>query len=388
MKNLIKHKWPNFFNTIKFLKRMKDDFILENIFNTSFSKHALLSYIQTPFLTKNQFSHTNYIEANTWADILNELGYIVDVVQFDSPKIYSLEKYDLICGFGNAFDNSFEHKTKKTLKRILYSTGFNHIQVNYLSLKRTKEVFDKKGVWLIDSARYVKNVWATQIHLSDAIISIGDQVAANSYDKNLSKRMFMTPTPISVFHDFNKILKNKSKNSRMNFLWFGSSGFIHKGLDLLLEFFSNRNDVNLHICGMIGEENFQKTYKDELSANNIINHGHLDIKSRAFERILKICGYVIFPSVCEGGRPAFLTTIANGALYPIVTNNTSFEIPNKTIIKNLNIEEISEAIKNAEKINEIDLNKLTTENAEFALKFHNKENYKKVLKEAIIKILN
>jgi hypothetical protein len=388
MKNFIKYKWPNFFNTVKYLKKMKDDFILENIFNTSYAKHALLSYIKTPFLNKNQHTHTNYIEAKTWAEILNEFGYTVDVVEYDSPKIYPLEKYDLLCGFGNTFDNSLEYKTKKTLKRILYSTGFNHVQLNYISLKRTKEVFEKKGVWLINSARYVKNAWPTQIHLSDAIISIGNQEAVNSYDKNLSKITFMLPSPISVFHDFNKILKYKSKNTRKNFLWFGSSGFIHKGLDLLLEFFSSRNDLTLHLCGMIGEESFQKTYKDELSANNIINHGFIHINSQVFERILKECSYVIFPSVSEGGSPAVLTTIANGALYPIVTINTSFEIPNKTIIDEINLEGISEAIKNAEKINDVDFNKLSTENAEFALKFHNKENYKKVLKEAIIKILN
>ena len=367
---------------------MKDDFILENIFNTSYEKHALLSYIKTPFLTKNQNTHTNHIEAKTWAEILNEFGYTVDVVEYDSPKIYPLQKYDLLCGFGNAFDNSFEHKTKKTLKRILYSTGFNHIQLNYLSLKRTKEVFEKKGVWLINSARYVKNAWPTQIHLSDAIISIGNQEVVNTYDKNLSKNTFMLPSPISVFHDFNKILKYKSKNSRKNFLWFGSSGFIHKGLDLLLEFFSSRNDLTLHLCGMIGEESFQNTYKDELSANNIINHGFIDIKSQSYQRILKECSYVIFPSASEGGSPSVLSTIVNGALYPIVSVNTSFEIPNKTFIKDINIDEISKAIKNVEKINLIELNKLCTENAEFALKFHNKKNYKKVLKEAIIKILN
>jgi len=81
LKNFLKHKWPNFFNTLKYLKKMKDDFILENIFNTSYAKYALLSYIKTPFLNKNQHSHTNHIGAKTWAEILNEFGYNVDVVE-------------------------------------------------------------------------------------------------------------------------------------------------------------------------------------------------------------------------------------------------------------------------------------------------------------------
>ena len=83
---------------------------------------------------------------------------------------------------------------------------------------------------------------------------------------------------------------------------------------LVLDYFSNRSDLTLHVCGPIeNEKEFVEIYKKELYfSDHIKTHGFIDLGSKKFEDILASCSFVIFPSCSEGGCPSVITAIGNG----------------------------------------------------------------------------
>jgi len=122
-------------------------------------------------------------------------------------------------------------------------------------------------------------------------------------------------------------------------VWFGSKGAIHKGLDLVLDFFLKNPDLNLHICGELQKESrFYEIYRKRiLSSPNIRMYGFVDIMSEDFKKIMKLGVFSILPSCSEANATSVLTTMANGGMIPIVTRNTGIDIHDYGIL----IEELS-----------------------------------------------
>jgi glycosyltransferase involved in cell wall biosynthesis len=77
------------------------------------------------------------------------------------------------------------------------------------------------------------------------------------------KPLFPVPIPSACMYPW-----SESKDfdaCRRNFLWFGSGGFIRKGLDLVLEAFAGMPEYHLTVCGPIEEErDFQQAFAKEL----------------------------------------------------------------------------------------------------------------------------
>ena len=116
--------------------------------------------------------------------------------------------------------------------------------------------------------------------------------------------------------------------TKKHYLWLGSYGAVHKGLDLLLDVFENREDIVLHIAGLSEEdENLLKPKKRP----NIINHGYLNIKTESFLEVVKKCSFNILPSCSEGLSTAITTGMLHG-LIPVVMKNTGFNRLNNNAI--------------------------------------------------------
>src|SRR5688500_4973767 len=60
------------------------EILVENYFKTHHKKNALLSYVICPFLGEVENNHSNNKECFTIAEILNEIGYNVDVINWDN----------------------------------------------------------------------------------------------------------------------------------------------------------------------------------------------------------------------------------------------------------------------------------------------------------------
>jgi len=389
LKQFIKDEFPAIFNILKKIYKFFSKKKIVNYFGTNYKKNTLLSYITHPFIKGQKLSHTSYFEVMSHAKILNELGFNVDIVDYYYDKYIDFSKYNVLVGFGEAFVKYFELGYKH-LKTIHYGTGMEICFTNYVSLKRIKDVYSKKGVWLFNSARYIEKSWMPQVTLADAILALGNEICVNSYKKYSNAPIYPIPGLFYRTQDAYKILQDRNmSNSKTNFLWFGSSGLVRKGLDLALEVFYRRADLTLHICGPIkNEPDFEKVYFKELyQTENIITYGFVDITSDVFAKILKTCAFVIFPSCMEGGSPSTLTAIGNGALIPIITKETTISTGNEIWIEDFTPEAVEEAVNKALSLGEDEIIKMQKENLEYVLKHNSQENYYRELKNAIEEIL-
>jgi Glycosyl transferases group 1 len=322
---------------------------LINIYNTGFDRNVLISYIRRPFKKGSDLKHTNSAEVLEIARVFKELKFNIDVVNYDYEGFLDYAKYDLIFGFGEPLNNCFDKKRKNTIT-IYYGTGMHVSTQNHNSLKRIENVHRKKGVWLISSGRIVEKAWSVQTSLVDFIITLGNNEVTESYKKFFGGKIFNIPASyyeIMSAESVKKILNDKNYDeAKKHFVWIGSSGLIHKGLDLLLEYFCKNKNLHLHILGPIdGEPDFKKVYFNELyNSNNIHTYGFIDLRSQIFYNLMEKCEFVIFPSCAEGGGASVINCMANG-LIPIVSREASISIKDYGyLIKELTVEAIDSAI--------------------------------------------
>lgn len=328
---------------------------LHNVFKTNFEKKALLSYIPDAFNSKKlNKKHTNIYTSLILGEILHELGYTVDVVSWLYPLKGNYQDYDIILGLGASIDEAFKVKNNSTCI-IFFATGCNPFYCNQVTVQRVIDFYNRNGKFLIDSSRFVYNDWPFQHEAADWIIVHGEEFAKKTYrNYNISK--IKGP----VF--FNESSQHKSyqwENKRKNYIWFGSAGAIHKGLDLVLDAFLKLmdEDIYLHVCGnIIYENDFYEYYKPFLESKNIIYHGYVDIDSELFNTLMNNCGFVVFPSVSEGNSPSVITCMANGGMIPIVTEGADVEITKYGIrINDFSVVAVIDAIRQSQKLQLYDI---------------------------------
>jgi hypothetical protein len=388
MIRLIKNNFSYFYKFSKFIFLFfRNNKRIKNYYNTDYNRFALLSYITLPF-KKDSLEHTNFFEAQSWGKILSELGYNVDIIHYENNQDLDLSKYDLICGFGNIFNKYFESGSKKKIITINYATGLPICFQNQSTLQRVRDVYQKKGVYLGKSARYIEKNWGHSTTLVDGIITLGNGLSINQFRKYYDGNIEAIPAPFYLTKDPYKIISQRKNNSNKHFLWFGSSGLIHKGLDLLLDYFVNHQELTLHICGPINnEEDFVNTYYKELyRTKNIHTHGFIDIGSKKYEEILQSCDFSILPSCSEGGAPSILTSVGNGGLIPIITRECTISTGYEILIDELNDNGIKKAIDAALSLSKKKIRELQEKNIQYVHSAHSKEQYYDLLKTAITKI--
>ena len=383
--NLLKKIKRKLFN-----KKLKQK-VLYNYFQKSYLKKALLSYITQPFESGVQYRHTNHNEAMVIAKVLDKLNYQVDIIDFDNRNSkLAYQEYSLILGSGRPLEEAFYVIDKKKTYVVLYGTGIHNFTNNQSSLKRIYENYLKTNVLMINSARFVEEMWSLQNNFSHAAIVLGNEYVANSF-RAYNSKMPVYPIPAS-FHqvlDF-KDLHRDIAETQKNFLWFGSNGLIHKGLDLLLEVFSQRKDVYLHICGANSwEKEFFETYQTHLNQPNVFNHGFVNIHAIEFKNILEKCAFVIFPSTGEGGCASIVTAMGNGGTIPIVTKECGLDVEEFGImIENLSTTSIENALEKALHLEISDVQKRMKKTYNFVSEKHSVKEYEINIEKYLKEILN
>lgn len=389
MKEFIKKYVPFcFLNVLKLIhKRFKKPII--NYFKTNHKKNVLISYIAYPFRRKISLAHTNSIEAFKIAEVFNQLGYNVDIVDFNLESNIDYSRYDIIFGFGEPLINSFYHRNRKILS-IYYGTGMHVTHQNYATLKRIEEVYKKRGKWLLESGRIVDKAWSAQTSLVDNIILFGNEEVIASYRKHFSRRIYNIPVSYYKIFDYEEILKNKEfSEAKYHFLWFGGLGLIHKGLDLLLEVFKELPHFHLHVCGAINNEpKFKTVYYEELyNTKNIHTYGYVNLKSETFRNVINRCAFVVMPS-CSEGEPSSVINVMAYGLIPIVPSTAGIRIDDFGIeIKQLTHKSIKESVIQATNLSIDEIKKRSLECANDIIANHSIEKFSHEFKKALIDIL-
>lgn len=332
-------------------KEYKKEKVIKNFFNTSNPKKVLLSYIKDVFENNNNINqtHTNRLTSYLIAETISNLGYNVDIINWQDSIENEFDDYDFIIGLGPSLEHALTFRKHKSPKVIWFGTGCNPLFSNQITLKRISEFYKKTNHVMLQSSRYIKEDWPLQHEIADWIILHGDKFAKATY------RGFNIDTinaPVFINHTISR-QTNNWQDARKNYLWFGNGGLIHKGLDITIDAFKNLPELNLHICGNIEQEpDFYEYYKDDLTdRKNIIYHGFINTQSEEFKNILKTCAFVVFPSASEGNSPSVITCMANGGLIPIVSKNADVDIKDYGIeIESLNEEAITKAINISQNI--------------------------------------
>jgi len=340
---------------------------------------ALLIYITLPFKNLNINSHTNIQEARVIADVLSDLGFVVDVMDYRNTHYVEVGQYDLIMGFGDFFESLFFQKCSAF--KIHYATGAPISIHNFSEVKRIRHLNDANIK--VKPVRVVDRSWPASELLSNAIISVTDGWASGMYKQN-HKMVYSVPITYlqpQKNYTFDTLIKNKK-----NYIWFGGFGGVHKGLDLCLEVFKNQKELTLHVCGLNAdkEADFINQYKDLLSLENVVWHGRLDI-DKAVE-IIDLCQFTILPSCSEGCATSVLTCMARGCI-PIVTEQTGIEFRNRITIKDLSVQSVNSAVEAAQSMNNVELNLLSKESATWCKSKHNINIFKDKMTHILSKLV-
>ena len=306
--------------------------------------NVLLAYIIDPFLLKEgqsiSIAHTHHFESTLLAKSFLELGYDVDVISFRNREFIPKKDYAF---YINARDNFsyIASRLNKDCINIVHLDTAHFLYNNYAAYSRSLDLQKRRRATII-SAKLFKCNWA--IETADYATILGNKFTIGTYSY-AGTPIFPLPIPSPILFE-----QNNSKDftsCKNNFLWFGSSGLIHKGLDLVLEAFVSLPEYNLTVCGPLeGEQDFVDLYHEELfHTTNIKTIGWVDIKSEIFNKIINDCVALVYPSCAEGQAGAVITCMHAG-LIPIVSYESGIDVNDYgLVLKHSSVNEIIESIK-------------------------------------------
>ena len=288
------------------------------------ARRALLSYLVLPLLPPPSFrdrvKFSNRGIAQEIPRVLNELGYSVDIVNYDNRSWLPDRPYDLFIGHGGI---NFEQISRRLLERsarIYFSTGIYWRESNTRVQWRAADLVTRKGV-VLSSYRTVENEEDYAVRNSDGIICLGNHRAVDTYS-HFSKVIGINNAIFPVYWE--EWRGKDYERGRRNFLFFSGRGNVLKGLDLLLEAFAG-TDLHLHVCQHL-EPDFADAYRRELTeCPNIQVHGFVPMRSPKFYNLANRCDWVISPTCAEGQPGAVLECMAQG-LIPILSEEANIDV--------------------------------------------------------------
>lgn len=363
----------------------------KNVFSSNHKKRVLISYIPYVFREKhNWYRHSNYQETFVIAKLFDKFGYTVDVYSQLDKSLIDYSQYQVVFGVGYPLEQSFLTNSYSA-KRIYYGLGTQMNLHNLLSIERIKDFKSRHALLIASSSRVGNESWPLQTSLVDAIITVGNELTVESYSRVFDGPIYQVPVTFHDVHAFKDISAARTQASKTSYLWFGGSGMVHKGLDLVLDFFLENTDLQLHICGPVSHETeFYNYYKEQIhQSKNVFLHDYVNVQSLAFKSILSQCSFILSPSVAEGQSSSLVTAMALGGLVPIHTERSGI-LPNKDsiIIHQCEYESLKTAIEDSQKIPYKQLLKKHDRIAQSARKTYSIQSYSSALESALTTILD
>jgi len=313
----------------KFFTKPTETKIIKNIYNNKNicpKGYVLLMYVVSPFIINQDASsfrvHNNRYRSLNIVAAINELGYSVDVVGYKNRRFETSRKYDIVIGIGESFDYGKDYFINSKIK-IYYATGLHWLTESYLIYQRSLNLKNRKKVTL--APRRLNEPYFSP-EKSDVIFSVQNRYTNETYS-HLNKPIYYIPPSVSLNFPLNyNYIKDKNTKT---FLWISGGGMILKGLDLVLEAFSQMPEYKLKICASLSSEpDFEKLYFKELyQSENIKTYGFVDIGSKEFVNITSDCIAVIYPYP-EGEISGSLINSMYYGLIPIIAYFSNEEIKN------------------------------------------------------------
>lgn len=330
-------------NVVATYKRLLNQDIVTLISETRSDKNVLLSYITHPFKVEREshkfYSHTNMWECQQIAKTWVKHGYNVDVIDWDNKSFLPKKEYSVFIDIHSNMER-LAPILGDNCKKILHITGAHWQFQNHAEMERLSDLKSRRGIELNPRRQVPPSLG---IEYADCATILGNVFTQGTFEYS-GKPLY--PIPLSTTVQYPYYEKNFDKIKK-NFLWFGSSGMVHKGLDIVLDAFSELPDYHLTICGPVNREaDFDKAYFKELyQSQNIRSFGFIDVKSDRFQDIIKNTNALIYPS-CSEGQAGSVVTCLHAGLIPIVSYESGVDVDDFGIILHKSsVDEVVESIK-------------------------------------------
>ena len=348
--------------------------------------NVLLAYVIDPFLLKAGEpilnSHTFYWENLQIAKTFLDLGYCVDVIHYNNNKFFPTKDYSFFVGHRINFERTASLLNKDCVK-ILHIDVAHWLSHNSAQYRRLLEVQRRKKITLPGRKLLPPN-WA--IEDADCATILGNEFTIRTYSY-ANKPTYSIPISTPVLYPWPE--GKDLEANRKRYLWFGSDGFIHKGLDLLLDAFAEMPEYHLTICGPLEmEPAFVRAYRKELfETPNIEVVGWVDISSQQFMEICNRCVALVYCSCAEGGGGGVITCIHAG-LIPIISQESSVDVDGFGFtLKTCSIEEIKQSVQTVANLPKQELIRRARAGWEFARANHTRETFARRYRDVVTKII-
>ncbi len=269
----------------------------------------------------------------------NELGFTVDVIDWDNGDFVPLKNYDFFIDIHSNMERLAPLLGKDCVK-IFFTTGAHWLFQDQAAYERLLAVQHRRGVTL--SPRKVVPPSLGLEH-ADYHIMIGNDFARGTF-AYAGKPAF--PIRNHPTRDFPPLARDHSQ-CRKNFLWLGSLGMVLKGLDLVLEAFAAMPDCTLTVCGPVHkEQDFEAAYRKELyETPNIRTVGWVNTSGGAVRGDRPELRRPVFASASESQSGSTLLAMHAG-LIPVVSYESGVDTgPGGVVIRDISVEKIIEAVR-------------------------------------------
>ena len=287
--------------------------------------NVLLAYILEPFLSRGSkpisTSHTHHGESVLIADTWLQQGYSVDVIDYRNHEFVPRKRYDFFVSARTHLE-TIAARLNPDCVTIAHLDTSHYAFNNEATYRRLLETQKRRGVSLPGSTRLIEHNMA--LESADYGVVLGNEKTVDSY-RYAGKPLFALSAPTVTDLPWND--EKDFDACRNHFLWFGSGGLVHKGLDIVLEAFADMPEAHLTVCGPIESESmFCNEYRMELyETKNIRLAGWVDVNGDEFRQIVRQCAAIVYPSCAEGQATSVLNCM-RGGLIPILTPEAGISI--------------------------------------------------------------
>lgn len=353
-------------------------------------KRVLISYLSLKGIDLTKVNHAAFLHYNQILHYFISRGFCIDTCFcLDEKAVDRLHyrKYDVIFGFGTAFkcfcsqmdipnrilfimENNPEVVISKYQERVDYFKQ-RHPKISLRKDHVRDEYFDKDIFYYANKCLHMTsnyNAQSLKPYFNEVMTIKANAIFNNDYEFNEEEVLSWIPF------------------SKKCFLWFGSDGFIHKGVDLLLDTFRQLPDFYIDFYGLNDKE---KPLFNKLKTCNAKDCGYIYVQSSEFiENVIKRHCFLVFPSCSEGMSTAVCTCMAHGII-PIVTKESGFDPhPSIIILHSYRIEDLKDVIEKVSSFSDDKILEMRRQAYEYGRKeyslTHFNEHFSKIMDKMLI----
>lgn len=364
---------------------------------------ALVSYLIEPFLVDwdrlplndPMRWHSNAWECREIAATFLERGFVVDVINFTNTHHRPNVSYDVMMDTRHNLERLAGASSKNGV-RIFHVDVANTVFQNLAENQRLLDLQARRGVTLKTRRAEPPN---RGMEVATCATVLGNKFTLDSF-AYAGKPMY--PIPLSSPLDTPTPTQKNFDAVRRNFIWIGSSGLVRKGLDVVLEAFAQMPEFNLYVCGAIGrmgaksrtgaqlaiEEDFEREYYRELyQTPNIHTVGWMDTASAKFAAIAEKCVGMAYASSCEGQCGGVITCMHWG-LIPVISYESGVDVDDHGFLfDSCSVEDIKKKLQEVAALSTDELRDRAHKTWTYARTHHTRDNFGKVYRETVDRIL-